>query len=245
MVGLKKNWKNLNNNMFLSCKSKYPFIGSRYEVAEVFNRFFPSSILKFITTLINKKIKKRKQCGGVTEEEIKIYFGILIGIRLKKQHNYKPYGDKKTPYSFCGIISSSIKYSMFSLINSHITCISEEDYVEGGKKIVNGPKITFFIDKRFKSSHKLKEFFQSMNLLFYSKEMLHLKFLIPESLINMESKYICVPIQKMDIIIPPIYVRFYPRLEIQSLVCWEGLNINGIKFSWTIFKTSMLYLKRC
>ncbi|KAF7701719.1 hypothetical protein CDIK_0572 [Cucumispora dikerogammari] len=245
MVGLKKNWKNLNNNMFLSCRSKYLFIGSRYEAAEVFNRFFLFSILKFITTLTNKKIKKRKQCGGVTEEEIKIYFGILIGMGCKKQHNYKSYWDKKTPYFFREIISSSMKYFKFSLINSNITCISEEDYVEGRRKLVNELKTISFINKRFKSSHKPKKFLTIDESIFHSKEMLHLKFLIPESLINMELKYICVPIQKMSIFILPRYVWFCPRLEIQSLVCLKSLNINGIRFSWTIFTTYMLYLKRC
>ncbi|KAF7697464.1 PiggyBac transposable element-derived protein 4 [Cucumispora dikerogammari] len=51
-----------------------------------------------------------------------------------------------------------MKYSKFSLIISNITCISEEDYVEGGRKIVNEPKIISFINKRFKCSHKPKDF---------------------------------------------------------------------------------------
>ncbi|KAF7689121.1 hypothetical protein CDIK_2859 [Cucumispora dikerogammari] len=219
MISLKKNLKNLNNNMFLSCESKYSFIDGRYEAAEVFNQYFSPFILKFITTLSNKKIKKRNQCGEVTEEEIKIYFSILIDMGLKKQHIYKSYSDKKAPYFFCQIISSFMKYFKFSLINSNITCIFEEDYVESERKIVNEPKNISFINKRLKSSHKLKELLSINEYTVPFKGNVHSEFLIHESQTNIESKYICFPIQKTGIFIPSRYVRFYPRLEIQSLVC--------------------------
>ncbi|KAF7685281.1 PiggyBac transposable element-derived protein 4 [Cucumispora dikerogammari] len=138
-----------------------------------------------------------------------------------------------------------MKYSKFSLINSNITCISEEDYVKGERKIVNESKTIYFINKRFKSFHKPKEFLSIDESTIPFKENVAFKVFNPRKPDKRGIKVYMCSDSKNGYIYSTKICSISSKIRNTVFSLLGGLNINGIGFSWTIFTTHMLYLKRC
>ncbi|KAF7697622.1 hypothetical protein CDIK_1549 [Cucumispora dikerogammari] len=65
---------------------------SENQAWEVFDYYFSKDIVIYILRLTNKKISSRRSPFSlVTETKLRVYFGIIICMKLKKISNYKFY----------------------------------------------------------------------------------------------------------------------------------------------------------
>ncbi|KAF7694691.1 PiggyBac transposable element-derived protein 4 [Cucumispora dikerogammari] len=143
-----ENLKRLPSRPFYLPADNLTIKTKNFKIIDFFETFCTEEINTYFTVLTNKKIvKKRKNMCLITELEMRKYMGISIAMGLVKTSNYKNYWNVNSKLFFSETISNIMSLKRFSEINSNITCISDKDYHETTRKIINEPKIVKFFNK--------------------------------------------------------------------------------------------------